>query len=111
MIRPNVNAAGEPRPGLFHSVKNHPIPAPASSSPARLVGRRHDSATPAVIRAQPAASSVTVAVHEVPRSDPPGADRALANVSGPKAAPSTPSATAPALTLISVRQDLLTTES
>jgi hypothetical protein len=26
-----VNAGGEPRPGLFHSVKNHPIPAPGRS--------------------------------------------------------------------------------
>ena len=106
-----MKAAGEPRPGLFQSVKNHPIPAHTSSSPARLAGLRHDSATPAAISDQPAPSSATAPTQDVPPNDPPGADRASASVSSPNPAPSTPSARAPARTLATVRQVPITTES
>src|SRR5262249_10893416 len=97
--------------GLFHSTKNHPIPAPARRRPARLAGRRQVSATPATTSAHPAVSSAIAPTHDVPPNDPPGADRASASVSSPNAAPSPPSARAPASALATARLDPPTIES
>jgi hypothetical protein len=59
-----VKASAEPIPGLFHSDTNQAKPAALSSGPKRLLGRRHQNASPQPISAHPATRNATPAIVE-----------------------------------------------